>query len=144
MKRIVLDASVILKWFLADEEYGQSALGLLDKYVSFKLGIVAPSLLEYEVLNGFAIASKRGRIEQGKVMMAIEGFLGLEIEQKNISYGYPNIMHFSESFNLSVYDASYLAVADEEGIELVTADKNLFNKTKTKLKWIKWLGDFVC
>ena len=47
MKRIVIDASVVLKWFLADEKLSQPALALLDKYVSFELEIVAPSLLEY-------------------------------------------------------------------------------------------------
>ncbi len=141
MKRIVIDASVVLKWFLADEEYSQPALVLLNKYVSFELEIVAPSLLEYEVLNGLQIAKKRGRIEQDKTIMAVEGFLCLEIEKKDISSFYPRIMHFSEAYNLTVYDASYLAVADEKGIELVTADKNLYNRVKKDLKWIKWLGN---
>lgn len=144
MKRIVIDASVVLKWFLADEDYSKLALELLDKYVSFELEIVAPLLLEYEVLNGLQIARKRGRIEHAKMNMAVEGFLSLEIEKKDISSFYPRILDFSETYNLSAYDASYLAIADEEGIELVTADKNLFNKTKTNLKWIKWLGDFHC
>ncbi|MEE8605866.1 MAG: type II toxin-antitoxin system VapC family toxin [Candidatus Aminicenantaceae bacterium] len=141
MKRIVIDASVVLKWFLADEKLSQPALALLDKYVSFELEIVAPSLLEYEVLNGLHIARKRGRIPQDNTIMAVEGFLGLEIEKKDISSFYPRIMHFSETYNLTVYDASYLAVADEEGIELVTADKNLCNRVKKALKWSKWLGD---
>jgi predicted nucleic acid-binding protein len=141
LKRIVIDASVVLKWFLADEEYSQSALALLDKYVSFELEIIAPSLLEYEVLNGLQIARKRGRIEQDKTIMAIEGFLSLEIDKKDISSFYPRILHFSETYNLTVYDASYLAVAAEEEIELVTADRNLHSKVKKDLNWIKWLGD---
>ena len=142
MKRIVIDASIVLKWFLADEKFSKSALALLDKYVSFELEIVAPSLLEYEVLNGLQIARKRGRIEQDKTIMAVEGFLGLEIEKKDISSFYPRIMHFSETYNLTAYDASYLAVAAEEGIELITADKNLYRGVKKDLKWVKWQGDF--
>jgi len=141
LKRIVIDTSVVLKWFLSDEKFSQSALALLDKYVSFELEIVAPSLLEYEVLNGLHIARKRGRVEQDKMIMGIEGFLGLEIEKKNISSFYPRIMHFSETYNLTVYDTSYLGVAEEEGIELITADKNLYNRVKKDLNWIKWLGD---
>jgi len=141
LKRIVVDASVVLKWFLAGEDNSQSALVLLDKYVSFDLEIVVPSLLEYEVLNGLQIARKRGRIGRAKTNMAVEGFLGLEIEKKDITSFYPRIMFFSETFNLSVYDASFLAVAEEEGIELVTADRNLFNKVEKDLKWAKWLGE---
>lgn len=141
MNRIVIDASVILKWYLADEKYSHVALGLLDKYISYELEIFAPSLLEYEVLNGLIIARKRGRIHKEKVIAAVEGFLSLEIEQKDISSFYPKVMHFSESYNLSAYDASYLAMADEEGILLVTADENLYERVKKDLKWVKWLGD---
>jgi len=141
LKRIVIDTSVVLKWFLSDEKFSRPALALLDKYVSFELEIVAPSLLEYEVLNGLQIAGKRGRIPKDKTIMAVEGFLGLEIEKRDISSFYPRIMHFSETYNLTVYDASYLGVADEEGIELITADKNLYNRVKKDLNWIKRLGD---
>ena len=140
MKRIVVDASVVLKWYLSDEKYSQVALEILDKYVSYEVEILAPSLLEYEVLNGLLIARKRGRIQKEIVATAVEGFLSLEIEQKNISFFYPDVLFFSESFDLSAYDASYLAVANEESVLLVTADKNLYNKVKTKLKWVKWLG----
>ncbi|MGB3862218.1 MAG: type II toxin-antitoxin system VapC family toxin [Candidatus Aminicenantaceae bacterium] len=140
MKRIVVDASVVLKWYLSDEKYSQVALEILDKYVSYEVEILAPSLLEYEVFNGLLIAKKRGRIQEKIVITAVEGFLSLEIEQKNISFFYPDVLFFSESYNLSAYDASYLAVANEGGALLVTADKNLYNKVKTKLKWVKWLG----
>jgi predicted nucleic acid-binding protein len=141
VKRIVVDASVALKWFLADEDNSQSALLLLDKYVSFELEIVSPTLLEYEVLNGLHIARKRGRLVQEKLILAIEGFVGLGIEQRSMSSIYPKVMHFSEAYSLSVYDASYLAVADEERIEFITADLVLFNRVKNGLKWMTWLGD---
>ncbi|NOR13158.1 MAG: PIN domain-containing protein [Candidatus Aminicenantes bacterium] len=142
MKRIVVDASVVLKWYLSDEIYGQDALEILDKYVSYEIEILAPSILEYEVLNGLLIAKKRGRFKEEMLVTAVEGFLGLEIEQKDISFFYPDVLFFSESHNLSAYDASYLAVANEEGALLVTVDKNLYNKVKTDLKWVKWIEDF--
>jgi predicted nucleic acid-binding protein len=142
VKRIVIDASVVLKWFLADEDHNQSAFELLDKYVSFELEIIAPSLLEYEVLNGLTIARKRGRIEEKKLIMAFEGFIDLGIDKINVSPIYQRIIHFSESYNLSAYDASYLGVADRDGIELVTADHTLFNRVKKDLKWVKRLGEF--
>jgi predicted nucleic acid-binding protein len=142
LNRIVIDASVVLKWYLSDEEHSQAALEILDKYVSYEIDILAPSLLEYEVLNGLLIARKRGRIQEEMVFTAVEGFLSLEIPQKDISFFYPDVLFFSESHNLSAYDASYLAVANEEGALLVTVDKNLYNKVKTDLKWVKWIGDF--
>ena len=102
MKRIIVDASVVLKWYLPDEKYGQAALDILDKYVAYKIEIFVPSLLEYEVLNGLIIAQKRGRIEKAIAATAIEGFLSLEIEQKNISLLYPGILNFSESSLIAI------------------------------------------
>ena len=142
MRRIVIDASVALKWYLADEEYSQKALGLLDNYVSNELDILAPSLLEYEVINGLVIAKKRGRIQEDKILMAVDGFISLELKLKNLSLYYPKVIHYCKVSNRSVYDASYLALAEDEKIPLITADKGLFNAVKKDLKWIIWLGDF--
>ncbi len=142
MRRIVTDASVVLKWYLADEEYSQKALGLLDNYISNELDILAPSLLEYEVINGLVIAKKRGRIQEDKILLAIDGFLSLELKLINLSLYYPKVIHYCKVSNRSAYDASYLALADKEKIPLITADKGLFNVVKKDLKWIIWLGDF--
>ena len=77
MRRAVLDASVVLKWYLPDEDHGQAALELLDLYLSDDLEIIVPSLLEYEIINGLWVAQKRGRIKEEVIISAIEGFLNL-------------------------------------------------------------------
>ena len=141
MKRLVIDASVILKWYLTDEEYGQKALNLLDKYILNELDLLAPSLLEYEVINGLTIAQKRGRIKEEKILSAIDGFMDLKIDLKDLSQLYPKVLHYCKIYNRSVYDTSYLAMADEEGVSMVTADKRLYNTVKEGLNWVKWLGD---
>jgi len=68
LKLTVINASVILKWHLPDEEYSQKAIGLLDKYISNDLDFIAPSLSEFEVINGLIIAQKRGRVEEKKIL----------------------------------------------------------------------------
>jgi len=137
LKRIVIDASVVLKWYLDDEDNSRPALSLLERYVSQELDIIAPSLLGYEVINGLAIAKKRGRIRADKLQMAVQGFMDLEISQKHISSFYPKVIHFYNIYNLSAYAASYLALADEESIPLITADERLYNTVKKDLQWIK-------
>ena len=141
MKIAVVDASVILKWYLSDEEYSQKAIGLLDKYISNKLDFVAPSLLEYEVMNGLIIAQKRGRVEEEKILTAIDGFVNLEIKLKNLSSLYQRVIHYCKVYNFSAYDASYLSVAEEQGVPMITADERLYNMVKKDLKWVKWIGD---
>lgn len=141
MKGIVVDASVVLKWYLDDEKYGQKALYLLTKYISNELDILAPSLLEYEVINGLIIAQKRGRIKEEMIHTAVDGFINLGIRLKNLHSFYTRTLHYCKVYNRSVYDASYLAVAEEESMPLVTADEGLYNAVKKDLKWVKWLED---
>jgi predicted nucleic acid-binding protein len=141
LKRMVIDASVVLKWYLTDEELGVKAISLLGEYVSNELDILAPSLLEYEIMNGLMIAQKRGRIKEEKILSAIEGFENLGINLRSLSHLYPQVIHFCKTFSRSVYDASYMALALDEGISLITADEGLFNSIRKDLKWVKWLGD---
>ena len=141
MKRMVIDASVVLKWYLTDEELGVKAISLLGEYVSNELDILAPSLLEYEIMNGLMIAQKRGGIKEEKILSAIEGFENLGINLRSLSDLYPQVIHFCKTYNRSVYDASYMALALDEGISLITADEGLFNSIRKDLKWVKWLGD---
>lgn len=140
MKRVVLDASVVLKWYLSDEKDSQKAMGLLHQYISGELDILAPSLLEYEVVNGLFIAQKRGRIKEEKILTAIEGFIDLEIELKKISHFYPRVIYYCGMYHRSVCDASYLAIAETEGIVMITSDEGLYQSVKKDLKWVKWLG----
>jgi predicted nucleic acid-binding protein len=141
LTRIVMDASVVLKWFLVDEEHGEKAMSLLGQYISNELDILAPSLLEYEVINGLIIAKKKGRIKEEKILTAMEGFLYLEIKLINLSHLYAKVLYYCRIYSRSAYDASYLAVADELGVPLITADEVLYNGVKKDLKWVKWLGD---
>jgi len=141
MKSAVLDASVILKWYLFDETYGQKALYLLHKFITKELTILSPSLLEYEVINGLIIAQKRGRIKEEKILIAIEGFFDLQIDLKDLSHFYQRSLKYCRVYNRSLYDASYLALAETEGIPLITAHEGLYHAVKKGLKWVKWIGE---
>jgi len=141
LKRTVIDASVVLKWYLVDEKHGEKALGLLNRYISNELDILAPSLLEYEVINGLVIAKKRRRIEEETVFTAIDGFLGLGIELKNLPMFSTRVLHYCKVYNRSAYDASYLALAEDEGIPLITSDRGMYNAVRNDLQWVKYLGD---
>ncbi|MBI5207860.1 MAG: type II toxin-antitoxin system VapC family toxin [Candidatus Firestonebacteria bacterium] len=141
MQRIVLDASIVLKWYLDDEEFGQKAINLLTQYISNEIDIYAPSLLGYELINGLIIAKKRGRIEENIIHEAFDGFLKLNLKLKDNSTYFPKIIHYCKTYNCSAYDASYLSLAVEEGLYLITADKPLYNTVKKDLKFIKWIGE---
>lgn len=140
MKHIIIDASVVLKWHLVDEEFSEKALRLLENYVSDKLNLTAPSLLEYEVANGLIIAKRKGRVDDPTILKALNGFEALNIELVPLSTLNPKVVHYCNVYSTTAYDAGYLALAENLDIPLVTADKKLYNSVK-KIKWVKWLGD---
>ena len=139
---VVVDASVALKWYLDDEELGAKALTVLTHYVSGDINMIAPSLLEYEVINGLKIAQKRGRINKNTIQSAVEGFFNLEIKVYNASYFSDEALDIMNSSEISLYDASYLALAENEKSHFVTADKVLYNKVRKKMNNVKWLGEY--
>jgi predicted nucleic acid-binding protein len=50
-KRVVIDASVALKWRLRDEEATQQADALLEDFLADKLELLTPTLFDYEIAN---------------------------------------------------------------------------------------------
>jgi predicted nucleic acid-binding protein len=143
LKRLVIDASVALKWFLLDEKYGDRALDLLERFVRGELDLVAPSLMVYEVINGLVIAQRKGRIAEERVRTSISGFLNLGITFVDVAGLEARVLHFCRVYERSAYDASYLAVAEQDTLELVTGDERLYNSTTGKAAWVKWIGGEV-
>jgi predicted nucleic acid-binding protein len=143
MKRVALDASVILKWYLPDESYGEKALDLLKQCTIGTLDVLAPALLEYELMNGLVIARRKGRLDESAVITALEGFQWLGIRLIGPSAHYDRITHYCHIYTRSAYDATYLALAEREGIDLITADERLFNGVKADLAWVRWIGDYT-
>lgn len=141
MATAVVDASVALKWQLDDEEHVEQALALRDDFVKGgKLQLRAPSLWVYELVNGLAVAARQGRIRQADAVDGLRDILALGVEEKR-----PNpvrIYALAQEHGLSAYDAAYLALAESEGAELWTGDRQLHQATADKLTWVKWIGDY--
>ena len=58
-KRIVIDASVALKWRLRDEEATSQADALLEDFLARKLELLTPTLFDYEIANALRVAVTR-------------------------------------------------------------------------------------
>ena len=141
MTEMVVDASIVLKWYLTDEEWGQEAVWFLEQHVAGNMVLFAPTILTYEVLNALLVAERIGRIAEETTERAFEGFVELEIEFSDPFVDYSDILSLARSFHRTVYDASYISLAKKKNIDFVTGDKRLYNAVKEKLKWVKWIGD---
>jgi predicted nucleic acid-binding protein len=140
-KLVVVDASVVLKWQLTDEENMLQATALRDDYYYRRLLLaIAPSLLVYEVTNGIATATRRKRITPEKANLALSNLLELGIELKEVE---PlRILELALSYNIAVYDAAYLALAEREKCPLWTGDRPFYQTVKSSVPQVKWIGDY--
>jgi predicted nucleic acid-binding protein len=125
---IVLDASVIIKWVLDDELQSQAALAYRDQHFEGTHRVAVPELLFYEMANVLATKTALSQEE------AIEAFtLIVESELESYSLGsdeFSEAIRLSKRFKISLYDSSYIALAEALGCEMITADAQLASKVK--------------
>ena len=121
----MVDASIVAKWFL-EEEYSGQALKLRDDYIGGSFQIVVPALLEYEVLNALRYSRVYSQEELKNIGLALNkyGFdtreLEGELKTKTIALALEH--------NITIYDASYVALAEKLNTRLYTADNELVEK----------------
>jgi len=122
---VVLDASVILKWVLdAETEPGHAAANrLLERWKEGELNLLVPSLWVYEVGNILCLK----RPADASATLAALWDLGLSEVPFNRRLVQRTIT-LAQSHGLTFYDASYLAVAEEKEVVLVTADGKFYRR----------------
>jgi predicted nucleic acid-binding protein len=122
---VVLDASVILKWVLdADTEPGHAAANrLLERWQQGELNLLVPSLWLFEVGNILCLK----RPADASAALAALWDLGLSEVPFSRSL-IQRTVTLAQSHGLTFYDASYLAVAEEEQVILVTADGKFYRR----------------
>ncbi|MBW2312203.1 MAG: type II toxin-antitoxin system VapC family toxin [Deltaproteobacteria bacterium] len=141
MKSFVVDASVVLKWYLPDEQGVEQALYLLEEFVEGKVTLHAPDLIDYEFTNAMWVAGQMGRINLEARNDAVNNFLSIEIAKTNIKEFSKGLLMLATKHNRSCYDAAYLALSDLMKAPLVTGDKRLFNAVKDSVSSLIWIED---
>lgn len=126
-KELVLDASVIIKWFTQEEDK-EKAIELREQFLKGEIEIITPDLILYEILNAlrFNTAFKEKDLED-----ALESILEMDFTiTMPISGILDKAIEIAFSKNITFYDAIYVALAYNLNCTFVTADKKLYEKTK--------------
>lgn len=121
---IVVDASVVTKWVL-NEDGSDRANALRNED-----GLIAPSLVASEVGNALWKAVGRGDMVQADAIAALRSVLrpfSLLVPNEDLSV---RALEFAIDLNHPIYDCFYLALAEREGVTLVSADAPLVAKAK--------------
>jgi predicted nucleic acid-binding protein len=135
----VLDASVVVKWFLP-EPYAEEARRLRRA----DLAVEAPDLLLLEVPNVLWKHIMRGALALKTAQEAIEALAIAPINLRTAESLFTSAFRLATETRRSVYDCTYLSLAIEEDCPLVTADRKFYDAIKAGpfADRIVWVGDF--
>jgi predicted nucleic acid-binding protein len=123
---IVPDASVVLKWFLPEADRDKA------------LALVAGHISGYEVSNILTVKSRLSAevIFAGMRYLYALGLRALRLNQEQSL----EAIRLARSHQLSVYDASYVALAITLRATFITADARMARKLQG-LAFVKTLGE---
>ncbi|MYA59542.1 MAG: type II toxin-antitoxin system VapC family toxin [Chloroflexi bacterium] len=117
MTRYVIDASVAVEYLL------KTPVGLALADLIERAGLIAPELLDAEVLSALRRAVLGGRLEEARALEALDDLTDWPLER------IPNRtlarLAWRHLHNVSAYDAFYIAAAHAYDATLLTADGRL-------------------
>ena len=121
---VVIDASFTLSWCFDDETTPATEV-ILDR-VS-ENGAVVPGLWRLEVANAFQSALRRNRISSEYRDESLTELMDLPItiDADTDTYAWTTTLRLAERFGLTIYDATYLELAQRRSLPLATLDKDL-------------------
>jgi len=125
--KIVVDASVAVKCYIKEKDRDR-ALKLRDMHVRGETCLLAPELIIYEVCNALRYNPE---FTEEDVISAAESLFQLHLnlkspEAESVSHTLQNAF----KYDITVYDASYLSIAEKENCRFVTTDERLYAKVK--------------
>ena len=122
MKKIVVDASVAIKWFIP-EIHSEAAIQLLEKNPS----LLAPDLIFAEIGNILWKKARSNELSLETAHTLLNDFKRLPFKITESEFLLDTAWHIASRYQRTFYDSLYLAVAKTENCLFVTADHAFFN-----------------
>ena len=141
MTQFVIDASVAAKWFLpaSGEPLAVEALRLLAGYAGGRFRFAVPDLFWAECGNILWKAARQGRWTRSAAEEAILALRGRSLPTTSSLDLLEDAFSIAATFDRTVYDSLYVALAVRLKADMVTADERLANALAAHLP-VKWLG----
>jgi len=129
--KVVIDTNVVVKFFLP-EAGSVHAERLLEAVLSGDVELAAPDFMLAEFVNVLWLKAGRGELDDKDAEEIIAQLLVLTEFMEIIPSGrmLAAIFQTARRHSHSAYDAAFLAIAEDRGIRLVTADTKFSQKTR--------------
>lgn len=138
MKRLVVDASVALKWVLIEPDT-PAARAVLDQ------SLVAPDWWIVEAGNGLWKAVGRGEVSIADAVEALDGLRAVPVERVPADSVLTQALELAARLRHPIYDCLYLALAMQLGVPMVSADdrfRRALSSHPDLNAWLIMLHDF--
>jgi predicted nucleic acid-binding protein len=122
-EELVVDASVAIKWVIA--EPGEERARMLRQH-----SLIAPDLLFAECANVLWRKLRRREISEDEADIAAQALQQADLFVVSARGYAARAVPIALALDHPAYDAMYLAVAEDFGLRLVTADDRLVRKTE--------------
>lgn len=141
MSTCIIDASVAAKWLLpsAGEPLAEEALELLRDYVEGRLRMIVPDLFWAELGNILWKAVRLRRIPDSTATKALQVMVGRNLPTVSSRVLLDDAFAIARTFDRTLYDALYLALAVQSKCPCITADERLARALAAHLP-VKLLG----
>jgi predicted nucleic acid-binding protein len=134
--KYVIDCSSAFPMYVAEPLTGK-AVALRDGYLQTIHELLAPDFLTTEMSNALIVAERRGRIAKGDATRLFQQFLK---QLPALHPAWPDLLPrahaIAEATVASVYDCLYIALAERENCEMVTADDKLVRNLQAQFPFI--------
>ena len=139
--KICVDASLVIK-VLALEKGSQQAATLFNTWRQANHQLMGPSLLDYEVSNAIHKKLLSGEIEHKRLYNVYSLYSQLNLIILHQTHLLPEILPATASLEQkAIYDSSYLILAKQQDIDLITADYRFYRAAHPSFPFVKYYED---
>lgn len=121
----VIDTSALIRLFIPDGPIHPEVENALNQATGGTAVVFAPQLILVEAANALLCKRRRGELtaqELGELLLAVKSLPIRLCEHETLLLP---ACALAETYNLSAYDALYLALAEQHGARLLTNDDAL-------------------
>ena len=134
---LVLDSSATLAWVYS-EEITRRIRDLFEMVISS--GAFVPVIWHLEVGNSLQTAVRQGRIKTNfrDATLTDLASINIQIDSETNNHAWSTTLKLAHKYNLTLYDAAYLELAQRKSLPLASLDRDL--RTAAKAMHIALLG----
>lgn len=139
---LVVDASVVSKLYLADEQDVVKAELLFARFRYGEVQLAAPRIITYEVPAAIKKGAARSAAPETTWREALSSFQSLGLTIIDDSEAKCDAVRLAIEFSCQYYDALYLLLAEDLGWRFLTADERFCRNVRSRAPYVLPLASY--